>query len=71
MPLQTGRRSNDGSEPQQVCGSNQRELAWTTIPVFIVLVLFMATSDVAARGWDRRSAPFLAAPRSEPPEIPL
>src|ERR1700680_4085477 len=40
------RRSNDGSEPPQVYGSNQIELAWTVIPVLIVLALFMATARV-------------------------
>jgi len=40
------RRSNDGPEPPQVYGSNQIELAWTVIPVLIVLVLFMATARV-------------------------
>jgi len=39
-------RSNDGPEPPQVYGSNQIELAWTVIPVLIVLVLFMATARV-------------------------
>src|SRR6266853_3959705 len=40
------RRSDDGLEPPQVYGSNQIELAWTVIPVLIVLVLFMATARV-------------------------
>ena len=40
------KRSNDGPEPPQVYGSNQIELAWTVIPVLIVLVLFMATARV-------------------------
>jgi cytochrome c oxidase subunit II len=39
-------RSNDGPEPPQVYGSNQIELAWTVIPVLIVLVLFLATARV-------------------------
>jgi cytochrome c oxidase subunit 2 len=33
-------------EPPQVYGSNQLELAWTVIPVLIVLVLFLATARV-------------------------
>jgi cytochrome c oxidase subunit 2 len=33
-------------EPPQVYGSNQIELAWTVIPVLIVLVLFLATARV-------------------------
>jgi cytochrome c oxidase subunit 2 len=40
------RRSEDGAEPPQVYGSNQMEIAWTVIPVLIVLVLFMATARV-------------------------
>jgi len=40
------RRANDNSEPPQVYGSSQIELAWTVIPVLIVLVLFMATARV-------------------------
>lgn len=41
------RRSNmDDREPPQVYGSNQIELAWTVIPVLIVLVLFLATARV-------------------------
>jgi cytochrome c oxidase subunit 2 len=39
-------RSDDGPEPPQVYGSNQIEIAWTVIPVLIVLVLFMATARV-------------------------
>jgi cytochrome c oxidase subunit II len=38
-------RSQDNiSEPPQVYGSNQVELAWTVIPVLIVVVLFLATA---------------------------
>jgi cytochrome c oxidase subunit II len=37
---------DDGCEPPQVYGSNQVELAWTVIPVLIVLVLFLATARV-------------------------
>jgi cytochrome c oxidase subunit 2 len=40
------RGGDDGSEPPQVYGSNQVELAWTVIPVIIVLVLFLATARV-------------------------
>jgi cytochrome c oxidase subunit 2 len=40
------RRTGDGPEPPQVYGSNQIEIAWTVIPVLIVLVLFMATARV-------------------------
>jgi cytochrome c oxidase subunit 2 len=40
------RASEDGREPAQVYGSNQMELAWTVVPVLIVLVLFFATARV-------------------------
>jgi cytochrome c oxidase subunit 2 len=39
---------DDGREPPQVYGSNQVELAWTVIPVLIVVALFMATARVIA-----------------------
>ena len=42
-----GRRTGeDGREPAQVYGSTQIELAWTIIPVLIVVVLFLATARV-------------------------
>jgi cytochrome c oxidase subunit II len=40
------RDGDDGREPPQVYGSNQVELAWTVIPILIVLVLFLATARV-------------------------
>lgn len=40
------RRDDDGSEPAQVYGSHQVELAWTIIPIIIVLVLFLASARV-------------------------
>jgi cytochrome c oxidase subunit 2 len=40
-------RSGDaGREPAQVYGSTQIELAWTIIPILIVVVLFLATARV-------------------------
>jgi len=42
------RRSDDHSEPAQVYGSNQVELAWTVIPVLIVVALFLASARVIA-----------------------
>ena len=42
------RKNDDGREPAQVYGSNQVELAWTVIPVLIVVALFMATARVIA-----------------------
>jgi cytochrome c oxidase subunit II len=40
------RRAGEDREPPQVYGSNQIELAWTVIPVLIVMVLFFATARV-------------------------
>jgi cytochrome c oxidase subunit 2 len=40
------RPGDDGREPPQIYGSNQVELAWTVIPVLIVVVLFLATARV-------------------------
>src|SRR5258708_7121483 len=42
------RADDDGREPPQVYGSNQGELAWTVIPILIVVGLFMATARVIA-----------------------
>ena len=41
-----GRTTGTGREPAQVYGSTQIELAWTIIPVLIVVVLFLATARV-------------------------
>lgn len=40
------RADDDGHEPPQLYGSNQVELAWTTVPVLIVLVLGLTTTRV-------------------------
>jgi cytochrome c oxidase subunit 2 len=40
------RTGEDKREPAQVYGSTQIELAWTIIPVLIVVVLFLATARV-------------------------
>lgn len=40
------RQGNYGREPAQVYGSAQIELAWTVIPILIVVVLFLATARV-------------------------
>jgi cytochrome c oxidase subunit 2 len=40
------RAEDDGREPAQVYGSTQVELAWTVIPILIVVVLFLATARV-------------------------
>ena len=41
-----GRAADAGREPAQVYGSTQIELAWTIIPILIVVVLFLATARV-------------------------
>lgn len=40
------RAEDDGREPAQVYGSTQIELAWTIIPVLVVLVLFLTSARV-------------------------
>src|SRR5579863_6249599 len=39
-------RSSHSTEPAQIYGSTQVELAWTVIPVLIVVALFLATARV-------------------------
>jgi cytochrome c oxidase subunit 2 len=41
-----GRAVDAGREPAQVYGSTQIEVAWTIIPILIVVVLFLATARV-------------------------
>jgi cytochrome c oxidase subunit 2 len=42
-----GRRATaDDREPPQIYGSNQVEIAWTVIPILIVIVLFLAAARV-------------------------
>jgi cytochrome c oxidase subunit 2 len=42
------RHGDDSSEPAQIYGSTQVELAWTIIPVLIVVALFLAAARVIA-----------------------
>src|SRR5580698_747592 len=42
------RSGDDRSEPPQVYGSTQVEVAWTVIPVLIVIALFLASARVIA-----------------------
>jgi cytochrome c oxidase subunit 2 len=42
------KKGDDGREPAQVYGSKQIELAWTIIPILIVLVLFLSSVRVIA-----------------------
>ncbi len=51
------RADDDGREPPQVYGSNQLELAWTVIPVLIVVVLFLATARIIHGIQDARRPP--------------
>ena len=40
------RETDDDSEPAQIYGSTQVELAWTVIPILIVVVLFLTTARI-------------------------
>ena len=51
------KRGSDNHEPAQVYGSNQIELAWTVIPVLIVVMLFLATARVVAQIQDAPAPP--------------
>lgn len=51
------RADDDGREPPQVYGSNQLELAWTVIPVLVVVVLFLTTARVIHEVQDARQPP--------------
>jgi cytochrome c oxidase subunit 2 len=45
----------DEHEPAQIYGSNQIEIAWTVIPILIVVVLTMTTARVIAKIQDARA----------------
>jgi cytochrome c oxidase subunit 2 len=49
------RKTDDGREPAQVYGSNRIEIAWTVIPILIVLVLTMATARVVIAIQNKRA----------------
>lgn len=51
------RGADDGSEPPQIYGSNQVELAWTVIPVLIVVVLFLSAARVIHAVEDAKMPP--------------
>jgi cytochrome c oxidase subunit 2 len=51
------RDPNDDSEPPQVYGSTQIELAWTVIPVIIVVVLFLTTARILFAIQDQKMPP--------------
>ena len=50
-------RSGDDREPVQIYGSDQLELAWTVIPVLIVMVLFLSSARVIHALQDARRPP--------------
>lgn len=51
------RPGDDDREPPQIYGSNQVELAWTVIPILIVVVLFLAAARVIHAVEDARLPP--------------
>lgn len=51
------RGPDDDSEPPQVYGSTQIEVAWTVIPVLIVLVLFLTTARILFAIQDQKMPP--------------
>ena len=51
------RANDDLREPLQIYGSDQLELAWTVIPVLIVIVLFMTSARVIHSVQDARRPP--------------
>ena len=69
-------RPGDKGEPTQIYGSDQLELAWTVIPVLIVMVLFLSSARVihalagraeaagGDRGNGRRSSILVGVPLS-------
>jgi cytochrome c oxidase subunit II len=50
-------RSGDNREPVQIYGSNELELAWTVVPVLIVMVLFLSSARVIHAVQDARKPP--------------
>ena len=51
------RAGDEASEPPQVYGSNQIELAWTVLPILIVFVLVLVTSRTIANIQNRKPPP--------------
>ena len=41
-----GKKFDPAGEPAQIYGSTQIELAWTVIPILIVVVLFLTTARI-------------------------
>jgi cytochrome c oxidase subunit 2 len=51
------RAGDEASEPPQIYGSNQIELAWTVLPILIVVVLILVTSRTIADIQNRKAPP--------------
>jgi cytochrome c oxidase subunit II len=51
------RKGDEAREPAQIFGSKQIELAWTIIPIIIVLVLFLSSVRVIAATQDAKLPP--------------
>ena len=51
------RDPHDDSEPPQIYGSTQIELAWTVIPILIVFVLFLTTARILFAIQDQKMPP--------------
>jgi len=51
------RDPSDDSEPPQIYGSTQIELAWTVIPIIIVVVLFLTTARILFAIQDQKMPP--------------
>jgi cytochrome c oxidase subunit II len=51
------RAGDEGSEPPQIYGSNQIELAWTVLPLLIVFVLILVTSRTIYDIQSRKAGP--------------
>jgi cytochrome c oxidase subunit II len=51
------RDPSDDSEPPQIYGSTQIELAWTVIPILIVVVLFLTTARILFAIEDQKMPP--------------
>jgi cytochrome c oxidase subunit 2 len=51
------RDPNDDSEPPQIYGSTQIELAWTVIPVLIIVVLFLTSARILFAIQDQKMPP--------------
>jgi cytochrome c oxidase subunit 2 len=51
------RAGDEASEPPQIYGSNQIELAWTVLPILVVFVLILVTSRTIADIQNRKAGP--------------